>query len=91
MESIQAGFGDRCVLQAALSAGKWQQCRIQHHFDIDPRRSGGGFGCLCRALLTLIGLQSARGCWGELWPPQRLRLHSFLSLAGAGAVLALVK
>lgn len=61
MESSWTGFGDRCVLQAVLAPGKTQQHRIWHHLNIDPCCSGGGFGCLCRALLTLPGLRSHRG------------------------------
>lgn len=89
MESSQAGFGDRRVLQ--VCPGKRQQCGIQHHLNIDPCCSGGGFDCLCRALLTLLGLWSEQGCRDELEPLQYLQLHSFLSLVSAGAALALVK
>lgn len=71
-----------------LSLGKGQQCGIQHHLHTDPCCSGGGFGCGCRALLTLPVLWSAQGCRDEPELLQHLRLHGFLSLmkcrCGAG-------
>lgn len=90
MESSQAGFGDQCILQVGLSLRKRQQYGIQYHLNIDLHCYGGGFGCLCRALLALLGLWSAQGRWDELKPLQHLRLHGFLSLVSAGAALALV-